>query len=181
MASSSVLSYSYVWMAICLFNYSHKCIVGNGNTHRFHYFMPSYHYALCLIVRNLNTIAHQRKEDACFSLFASTVFQEWHCAPVPHPNCRCGKQVRLSSGNWTHRHKNRSPSEHISVLCILSGHRILYTALIAARSVGSITTNSSTSSGSLIYISATLSGMMILPDSVFVMIPLFIFIPLIYW
>ena len=41
-------------------------IVGNGNTHRFHYFMSSYQCVLCLIFRHFHTIHTQRKEDACF-------------------------------------------------------------------------------------------------------------------
>ena len=38
----------------------------------------------------------QRKRRCLFSLFASTVFQERHCAPASHCMCRYGTQGRLS-------------------------------------------------------------------------------------
>lgn len=60
------------------------------------------------------------KRRCLFFLFASTAFQIWHCAPVPHRNCRCGKRVPLSSESRTHRHNNRSPTGHISAPRILA-------------------------------------------------------------
>ena len=54
-----------VRMAKRLLNYVYGYIVGNGNTHRFHYFMSSYLYILCLILRHFHSIT-QRKEDTCF-------------------------------------------------------------------------------------------------------------------
>lgn len=54
-----------VRMAKRLLNYVYGYIFGNGNTHWFHYFMSSYQYTSCLILRHFYSIA-QRKEDACF-------------------------------------------------------------------------------------------------------------------
>lgn len=65
MADSSGLSHSCEWMAMRLFKHLYKWIVGNGNTHRFHYFMSSYQYTSCLIFNCFHSTT-QRKEDACF-------------------------------------------------------------------------------------------------------------------
>ena len=102
-------------MATHQFRYSHKCIVGNGNTHRSHYFMSSYDYSLSLILRRFCTIGNQRKDNACFFFSPVQPFKYG----IAHLFCTKGINVESKCGN--HRE-----SIHIGIIPVLQTNIPLY-------------------------------------------------------
>ena len=143
--------------------------------------MSSYQFfcVLCLIFRCFHIIHTQRKEDIYFFFSQVHPFKNGIAHLFRTKKYWYGKQVLPPSGSWTHRHDNRYPIGYTFAPRIFFRTPLLYMVLMEARSVGAITPNNSTSSGSLIQMLATLSGMIMLPDSSIIMIHLFIFIPLI--
>ena len=88
--------------------YSNKYIVGNGNTHRSHYFMSSYLYILCLIIRHFRSVTAQRKEDTCF-LFSQVQPFKYGIAHL----------LRSETVNAESKRNYHRETEYISIIAVL--------------------------------------------------------------
>lgn len=116
------------------------------------------------------------KRRCLFSLFASTTFQERHCAPASHCMCRYGTQGRLSFQGCkppccTCRTVGWYALSHTHSEC-----RSCQSVFIPALIVGAVTLNNSQSSHSLMAVACISFGITTLPNSFIVMMFLSSFI-----
>ena len=95
----------------------HKYIVGNGNTHRSHYFMSSYDYSLSLILRRFCAIGNQRKYNAC--LFFS---------PVQPFKDGIAYLFRTKTIDEESKCNNHRESVHVGIIAVLQPDIFLYLA-----------------------------------------------------
>lgn len=102
-------------MAIRLFMYSDKYIVGNGNTHRSHYSMSSYPCVLCLIIKHFCPVITQRKEDTCF-LFSQVQPFKYGIAHL----------FRSETVNTESKRDYHRETEYISIIAVLQPDILLH-------------------------------------------------------
>ena len=102
-------------MAIRLFMYSYKYIVGNGNTYRSHCSMSSYPYILCLIIRYFRSVTAQRKEDTCF-LFSQV-------QPFKYGIAHLFRSEAVDTESKRDYHRE---TEHISIIAVLQPDILLH-------------------------------------------------------
>lgn len=160
-------------MAIRLSNYVYRYIVGNGNTHRFHYFMSSHQYILCLTLRRSHSVYTQREVDYYFLFSQMQPFKYG----IAYPFRSACVDAESEGGNHfkaINVHADLIRQTDIPLRFIF----FQYSAFINRFDcLGAITPNRLTSSASLIQMGSF--GIVTVPCPVISMIFLFIFLPLI--
>lgn len=135
--------------------------------------MSSHYWILCLIIRSLCPVTAQRKEEGCF------LFSQVH--PFKNGIAHLFRTETIDTESKRNYHRE---TEYICMIAVFQSDILLNLVFFqcstfiygsdGSSECGAITPNKSPSSCSLIQMSVTLSGIMILPDSLIVIILLFI-------